>query len=197
MTDKTRKALTDARQRLIQAGLPLTKIDAAIAALQQEAPAEPVADLCTIAPHDARLPEPVFYCCPKTGMVRSLARLQAHRFPGYWVPCHFEETILARAPSHAEGALTDAEEVKRLLKTADELLGVAWGAMLKMGLRDLGSDCSLSHEVRMFALRFSAEGRDGPGVLQVRGTGEFMAWRKKARAMLAAAQPQSAGKEST
>jgi len=27
-------------------------------------------------------------------MVRSLAVLEEHRFPGYWAPCHFEETVL-------------------------------------------------------------------------------------------------------
>ena len=59
------------------------------------------------------------------------------------------------------------------LKEADDLLRIARGAMWKLGLNGLGSDCRLSHEVRMFALDFSAESRDGPGVLQVNGTGRL------------------------
>ena len=81
-----------------------------------------------------------------------------------------------------------------LVREADDLLGVARGAAMKLGLRDRGSDCRLPHEVRMFALDFSNEGRDGPGALQVRGTGRFLAWRRKARGIEADAR--RAGAES-
>jgi hypothetical protein len=74
------------------------------------------------------------------------------------------------------------EEAKKLLEEAEDLLRTARAAMLKMGLRDRGSDIGLSHEVRMFALEFSEEGRDGPGALQVRGTGRLTAWLKSVRA---------------
>jgi hypothetical protein len=70
----------------------------------------------------------------------------------------------------------DANDVLALLGEADDLLWIASGAMLKMGLRDRGSDCTLPHEVREFSLEFSNEGRDGPGALQVRGTGRYRAW---------------------
>ncbi len=68
-----------------------------------------------------------------------------------------------------------------LLDEADELLHLAWSAMLKLGLRGCGSDTSLSHEVRMFALAFNEEGREGPGALQVTGSGQYRAWRKAFR----------------
>jgi hypothetical protein len=81
-----------------------------------------------------------------------------------------------------------APQLMERLTEADELLGIAWAALLKMRLHGLGSDCSLSHEVRMFALHFSQESRDGPGALQVNGTGDFMKWRKSARALIAEAE---------
>jgi len=73
------------------------------------------------------------------------------------------------------------EKLLELLREADDLLFIASDAMLKMGLRDKGSDCGLPHEVRRFALEFSNEGRDGPGALQVRGTGRYRAWLTAAR----------------
>jgi hypothetical protein len=85
-------------------------------------------------------------------------------------------------------------KLRELLREADDLLWVASGAMLKMGLRDRGSDCGLSHEVRMFALEFSKEGRDGPGALQVQGTGRYNKWLKAARNIDRAAIAAKEGK---
>lgn len=76
--------------------------------------------------------------------------------------------------------MTNDEAIK-LLDEAEDLLMDAWAAMVKLGLRDRGSDIGLSHEVRMFAAHFSDEGRDGPGALQIRGTGRFRAWIKAHR----------------
>lgn len=68
--------------------------------------------------------------------------------------------------------LPDALRAAReALNEADDLLRIARYALVKMRLDGLGSDCRLSHEVRMFSLEFSKESRDGPGVLQVNGTG--------------------------
>lgn len=73
------------------------------------------------------------------------------------------------------------DQAKKLLDEAEDLLRIARSAMLKMGLRDRGSDLGLPHEVRMFAAHFSEEGRDGPGALQIRGTGRFWAWLEARR----------------
>jgi hypothetical protein len=83
-----------------------------------------------------------------------------------------------------------APDLLAALEEADDLLRIARGAMLKLGLNGLGSDCRLSHEVRMFALDFSAESRDGPGVLQVNGTGRL----QKALASIRAAIAKAEGK---
>lgn len=77
-----------------------------------------------------------------------------------------------RAPGEVE---TPAAALD-LLQEADDLLWIASDAMFKMGLRNRGSDWSLPNEVRQFALEFSNEGRDGPGTLQVTGTGRYRAW---------------------
>lgn len=69
----------------------------------------------------------------------------------------------------AAGVPAGAAQSEALLKEAEDLIRTAWSAMLKMGLRDRGSDIGLPHEVRMFAMKFSEEGRDGPGELQIRG----------------------------
>ena len=98
------------------------------------------------------------------------------------------------APAKAGDAPATDEKLLELLREADDLLFIASDAMLKMGLRDKGSDCGLPHEVRRFALEFSNEGRDGPGALQVRGTGRYRAWltaaRKIDRAAMSASQDQ-------
>lgn len=70
-------------------------------------PPLPEPALCTIAPHDPGLPEPVFYCCPKTGVVRSLAVLRKYQFPGYWAPCHYEETIVSALAARATAEITE------------------------------------------------------------------------------------------
>lgn len=57
------------------------------------------------------------------------------------------------------------QEASNLLRTVRLAIG-------RLGLRDRGSDLSLPHEVRMVALAFNYEGREGPGELQVKGTGE-------------------------
>lgn len=80
-------------------------------------------------------------------------------------------------------------DLKQTLKEADELLRIARTALQKMRLEGLGSDCRLSHEVRMFALEFSRESRDGPGVLQVNGTGRALKCLEALRAALAQAEP--------
>ena len=64
------------------------------------------------------------------------------------------------------------------LEASEELLHTARHAMFKMRLNGRGSDCSLSHEVRMFALAFSYKHRDGPGALQINGTGEVYKYLK-------------------
>jgi hypothetical protein len=88
------------------------------------------------------------------------------------------------------------DQAEKLLDEAEDLLREAWGAMLKLGLRDRGSDTRLSHEVRMFAAHFSEEGRDGPGALQIRGTGRFRAWLKAHRdARTPGVPPSQAPKE--
>jgi hypothetical protein len=106
-------------------------------------------------------------------------------------------TYLARQPKaeQAEPAKVqgDANDVLALLGEADDLLFIASDAMLKMGLRDKGSDCGLPHEVRRFALEFSNEGRDGPGALQVRGTGRYRAWLTAARKIDCAAPASQEG----
>ena len=80
-------------------------------------------------------------------------------------------------------------DLKQTLKEADELLRIARTALQKMRLEGLGSDCRLSHEVRMFALEFSRESRDGPGVLQVNGTGRALKCLEAIRDALAQAEP--------
>lgn len=72
-----------------------------------------MSDLCTTALHDHRLPEPVFYYEPKTGRVASLARLERERPPGYWVPCHIEESIehLLASQAPSEAALQPVGEI--------------------------------------------------------------------------------------
>jgi acyl-CoA-binding protein len=73
----------------------------------------------------------------------------------------------------------ESNKTKReLLDEADKLLYIAWTALCKMRLRGRGSDCGLSHEVRMFALSFSHEEREGPGELQINGNGRYQAWRE-------------------
>lgn len=81
------------------------------------------------------------------------------------------------------------DQAEKLLNEAEDLLRTAWAAMLKMGLRDRGSDIRLPHEVRMFAAHFSEEGRDGPGALQILGTGRFRAWSKAHREVRNAGVP--------
>lgn len=81
----------------------------------------------------------------------------------------------------------DSRKWKELVMSADDLLGTAWSAALKMRLSGRGSDCGLPHEVRMFALHFSPEGTVGPGALQVTGAGTFLAWRRLARAVISEA----------
>jgi hypothetical protein len=90
---------------------------------------------------------------------------------------------LARKAAPDAPAADERAHLLKLLNEADDLLWIASDAMLKMGLRDKGSDCGLPHEVRKFALEFSDEGREGPGALQVRGTGRYRAWIKAARAI--------------
>lgn len=81
------------------------------------------------------------------------------------------------------------EKTRALLEEAERLIRLAWNAHSKMGLRDRGSDCRLSHEVRMFALDFSQEGREGPGVLQITGTGRMHKWLKSCRKALKEPRP--------
>jgi hypothetical protein len=92
--------------------------------------------------------------------------------------------VKTEAPQCPQPQAEPSPEVERgLLDEAEELLKTAEWAMCKMRLKGRGSDCRLSHEERMFALDFSPEGRDGPGALQVRGSGKYHAWRKKLRAL--------------
>ena len=105
-------------------------------------------------------------------------------------------TALAQEPVATLGYARKIEELiaqrdalLEALKEADDLLRIARGAMWKLRLNGLGSDCRLSHEVRMFALDFSAESRDGPGVLQVNGTGRL----QKALASIRAAITKATG----
>lgn len=94
-------------------------------------------------------------------------------------------------PADTSGA---QEAVKSsLLREGWDLVRTARNALLKMGLRDRGSDCGLLHEVRMFSHDFSSEGRDGPGALQVRGNGKAEAWMKAVNAALAAASQKEGG----
>ena len=85
----------------------------------------------------------------------------------------------------------EAQPAAQVVDEASQLLYIAYTAMCKMRLRGKGSDVGLSHEVRMFALEFSDDARDGPGELQVTGTGRYRKWRDaaheayKARAALA------------
>lgn len=60
-----------------------------------------------------------------------------------------------------------------IIKEASNLLWLASWALGKMGLEGHGSDIGLPHELRMFALAFSREERDGPGLLQIRGNGRY------------------------
>jgi hypothetical protein len=83
------------------------------------------------------------------------------------------EAELQEVSDRAHRLETQRDALLETLKEADDLLRIARDAMWKLGLNGLGSDCRLSHEVRMFALDFSAESRDGPGVLQVNGTGRL------------------------
>jgi hypothetical protein len=73
------------------------------------------------------------------------------------------------------------KELQALLAEADTLLAIAWGAMVKDRLEGQGNNCRLPHEVRMFALDFSREKRNGPGALQVEGTGRYDRWRRDVR----------------
>lgn len=82
---------------------------------------------------------------------------------------------------------TAREAIERAVKALDEageLLGIAWSAMLKNGLSCRGDDCRLPHEIRVFALAFSREERDGPGALQVKGTGRFERWDEATRQLM-------------
>ena len=71
---------------------------------------------------------------------------------------------------------------RTLLDEAWKLLRIAQDACRKLRLDGRGSDISLPHEVRMFTLDFSPEGREGPGELQVTGSGRVEQWFKDARA---------------
>lgn len=72
------------------------------------------------------------------------------------------------------------KELIALIAEAEELIRIANTANYALRLEGAGSDCTLKHEVRMFALDYSREGRDGPGALQVRGTGRSWKWIEKA-----------------
>lgn len=50
---------------------------------------------------------------------------------------------------------SEMERLRAVLREADELLEVAYYAHQKMGLEGRGDDCSLSSEVRWYALHFS------------------------------------------
>ena len=91
----------------------------------------------------------------------------------------------------AQQAEAQRDALLEALKEADDLLRIARDAMWKLGLNGLGSDCRLSHEVRMFALDFSAESRDGPGVLQVNGTGRLQKALASNRAAIKAVEGES------
>lgn len=74
-------------------------------------------------------------------------------------------------------------KLRAVLTDAMGLLGIAEHAMWKLGLHAAGSDLRLSHEVRMFALRFSA--RTSPEhSLCWTGTGEYRDVRDRAYALL-------------
>lgn len=94
-----------------------------------------------------------------------------------------------KAAALADGALkkeptnADAAELRALLLEAWELIDIAQSGCRRT-VRDQGSNIGLPHEARMFALNFSAEGRDGPGELQVRGNGRALAWLGRARVAL-------------
>lgn len=74
--------------------------------------------------------------------------------------------------------MSTKKELRALLDEAEELLMIARHAMMKDRLEGQGSNCRLPHEVRMFALEFSPEKREGPGALQVNGSGRYEKWRK-------------------
>lgn len=82
-----------------------------------------------------------------------------------------------------ENQTTREQRLEVALREADRLLRIARSACDRT-VRDRGSDVSLPHEARMFALAFSPEGRDGPGALQVRGAGDVYRWFKQAREAL-------------
>ena len=85
-----------------------------------------------------------------------------------------KRAALAQQEEPVATLIAQRDALLEALKEADDLLRIARGALWKLGLNGLGSDTRLSHEVRMFALEFSAESRDGPGVLQVNGTGRAL-----------------------
>lgn len=86
--------------------------------------------------------------------------------------------------------MNDVAEIEAKIAAMREVIDDAWRLLLiaRSGcdrtVRDRGSDLTLPHEARMFALAFSPEGRDGPAPLQVRGNGQVYGWFKKARAAL-------------
>ena len=95
---------------------------------------------------------------------------------------------MQRKAAAYDGLIAQRDALLVALKEADDLLRIARGALWKLGLNGLGSDTRLSHEVRMFALEFSAESRDGPGVLQVNGTGRALNALKSIRAAIEAVE---------
>ena len=92
--------------------------------------------------------------------------------------------VIASQAEEIERLKAEVQALKAILGDAEELLYIAANALSKMRLTGHGSDCTLSHEVRMFALNFSPESRDGPGALQVNGNGRHMGVQRALRATL-------------
>ena len=118
-----------------------------------------------------------------------LRRLHAENERLKTVPMKYQRMEFnAQLQAENERLIAQRDALLEALKEADDLLRIARGALRKLGLNGLGSDTRLSHEVRMFALEFSAESRDGPGVLQVNGTGRALNALKSIRAAIKAAE---------
>ena len=67
------------------------------------------------------------------------------------------------------------------LDEVSELLQVAYYAVCKMGLRNDGANCSLSHEVRMLAWHFSDKDTTQPDRAMTDGGGTYQDIRDKMR----------------
>lgn len=91
--------------------------------------------------------------------------------PGVW-------TLRAIAERDAEIA-----RLRQVIDDAWRLLAIARSGCDRL-VRDEGSNVRLPHEVRMFALAFSPEGREGPAPLQVTGGGDVYQWFNRAREAL-------------